>query len=61
MRGVLPSMLVREDLEQLLHGEHSQSTNLISSLFDVTSRLVIEELLASQQAASLGGRGRDER
>ena len=61
MRGVLPSMLVREDLEQLLHGEHSQSTNLVSSLVDVISRLVIQELLASQQAASLGGRGRDER
>ncbi len=61
MRGVLPSMLVREDLEQLLHGERSQSTNLISSLVDVISRLVIQELLASQQAASLGGRGRDER
>ena len=54
-------MLVREDLEQLLHGERSQSTNLISSLVDVISRLVIQELLASQQAASLGGRGRDER
>jgi putative transposase len=61
MRRVPPSMLVHEELEQLLHGEHGESTNVISTLVDVISRLVIQELLEGEQADYLDGRGRYER
>lgn len=61
MRRLPPSMLVREELAELLRGEHAESTNVISSLVDVISRLVIQELLEGEQGDFLGGRGRYER
>lgn len=45
MRRVPPSMLVREELAELLHGKHAEGTNVISSLVEVISRLVVQELL----------------
>jgi hypothetical protein len=61
MRRARPSMLVREELAELLRGEHDNGTNVVSTLLDVVSRLVIQELLEAEQADVLGGRGRYER
>ncbi len=61
MRRVPPSMLVREDLDRLLHGGVGQQSNVISALVDTVTRLVVQELLEAEQADYLGGRGRDER
>jgi len=61
MRRLPPSVLAREELDQLLHGRHAEGTNLISVLIEVMSRLVIQQLLEAEQADFLGGRGRYER
>jgi putative transposase len=61
MRRLPPSVLVREELDQLLHGGAAPSTNIISELVDTVSRLVIQQLLEAEQADFLGGRGRYER
>jgi putative transposase len=58
MRRVPPSMLVREELDRLLHGEVDEETNIISVLVDTVTRLVVQELLEGEQADFLGGRGR---
>ncbi len=54
-------MLVREDLDRLLHGGVGEQSNIISSLVDTVTRLVVQELLEAEQADYLGGRGRYER
>lgn len=61
MRRVPPSMLVREELDRLLHGGAGEGTNIVSALVDTVTRLVVQELLEAEQADYLGGRGRDER
>lgn len=61
MRRVPPSMVVGEELAELLHGEHAEGTNVISSLVEVISRLVIQELLEGEQSDFLGSRGRYQR
>ena len=61
MRRVPPSMLVREELDQLLHGELDKGTNIVSSLVDTVTRLVVQQLLEAEQSDFLGGRGRYER
>jgi putative transposase len=61
MRRLSPSMLVREELEQLLRGGADEGTNIISALVDTITRLVTQQLLEGEQADFLGGRGRYER
>jgi putative transposase len=61
MRRVPPSVLVREELDQLLRGGVDDKTNIISALVDVVTRLVIQQLLEGEQSDLLGGRGRYER
>jgi hypothetical protein len=61
MRRVSPSVLVREELDQLLRGGVDDRTNIISALVDVVTRLVIQQLLEAEQSDALGGRGRYER
>jgi putative transposase len=61
MRRVPPSMLVREDLDALLHGGVEPGTNIVSELVDTVTRLVLQQLLEGEQADYLGGRGRYER
>jgi transposase-like protein len=51
-------MLVREELDQLLHGELDEGTNIVSSLVDTVTRLVVQQLLEAEQSDFLGGRGR---
>jgi len=58
MRRVPPSMHVREELEQLLHGGVEEETNIVSALVDTVTRLVVQELLEAEQSDFLGGRGR---
>ncbi len=61
MRRVPPSMLVREELDQLLHGSVDEGTNIVSSLVETITRMVVQELLEAEQADFLGGRGRYQR
>jgi putative transposase len=61
MRRVPPSMLAREDLAALLAGGVDDGTNIVSSLVDTVTRLVVQELLEAEQADFLGRRGRYER
>lgn len=61
MRRVAPSVLVREELDALLHGGVDPGTNIISTLVDTVTRLVVQQLLEGEQADYLGGRGRYER
>jgi transposase-like protein len=61
MRRVPPSMLVREELDRLLHEETDEGTNIVSALVDTVTRLVVQQLLEAEQVDFLGGRGRYER
>jgi len=61
MRRVPPSMIVRGDLDRLLHGSVDEGTNIVSALVDTVTRLVVQELLEAEQSDYLGGRGRYER
>jgi transposase-like protein len=54
-------MLVREDLNRLLAGGVDEGTNIISTLIETVTRLVVQELLEAEQADYLGGRGHYER
>ena len=54
-------MLVREELDRLFRGDLDSATNVVSTLVDTVTRLVVQELLESEQADFLGGRGRYER
>src|SRR5215211_6730971 len=61
MRRVAPSVLVRDELDRLLHGGADAGTNIISTLVETVTRLVVQELVEAEQADFLGGRGRYER
>src|SRR5579875_2185093 len=61
VRRLSPSMLVREELDALLHGGAVAGDNIVSQLVDIVSRLVIQELLEAEQSDFLGGRGRYQR
>jgi putative transposase len=61
MRRLPPSVLVREELDQLLRGALDEDTNIVSSFVEVVTRLVTQQLLEAEQADFLGGRGRYER
>jgi transposase-like protein len=54
-------VLVREELNHLLHGGADEGANIISTLVETITRLVVQELLEVEQADFLGGRGRYER
>jgi transposase-like protein len=54
-------VLVREELDHLLHGGVDEGTNIISTLVETITRLVVQELLEAEQADFLGGRGRYQR
>jgi len=61
MRRVAPSVIAREQLLELLAGGGERESNIVSSLVEVVTRLVVQELLEGEQADFLGGRGRYER
>jgi putative transposase len=54
-------VLVREELKRLLAEGVDRETNIVSSLVETVTRLVVQELLEGEQADALGGRGRYER
>jgi putative transposase len=58
MRRVPPSVLVREELDRLLSGGVDRETNIVSAFVDTVTRLVVQELLETEQADALEGRGR---
>jgi putative transposase len=58
MKKVAPSVLVREELDRLLHGAVDRETNIVSALVERATRLVVQELLEAEQEEFLGGRGR---
>lgn len=61
MRRVAPSVMAREQLQGLLAGGVDRQANIVSSLVEVVTRLVVQELVEGEQADYLGGRGRYER
>jgi putative transposase len=61
MRRLPPSVLVREELDRLLGSGVDESTNIISTLVDTITRLVVQEVLEAEQADFLGRRGRYQR
>ena len=58
MRRVAPSVLAREQLQQLLAGGLGSESSIVSALVETVSRLVVQELLEGEQRDFLGGRGR---
>jgi putative transposase len=61
MRRVAPSVMAREQLQQLLAGGVVAEANIVSALVETVTRLVVQELLEAEQGDFLGGRGRYER
>jgi hypothetical protein len=61
MRRVAPSVMAREQLQELLAGGVGRETNIVSALVETVSRLVVQELLEGEQRDFLGGRGRYDR
>jgi putative transposase len=61
MRRVAPSVLAREQLQQLLAGGADSETNIVSALVETVTRLVVQGLLEGEQRDFLGGRGRYDR
>ncbi len=60
MRRVAPSMIVREEIGELLAGGVGPETNILSALAQLGVRYVVQQGLESEQADHLG-RGRYER
>ena len=61
MRRVAPSVIAREQLQELLAGGADRETNIVSALVETVTRLVVQELLEGEQQDFLGGRGRYDR
>ncbi|MGH3780277.1 MAG: hypothetical protein ACRDRO_06520 [Pseudonocardiaceae bacterium] len=61
MGRVAPSVIAREQLQELLTGGVGRGSNIVSPLVETVTRLVVQELLEGEQAEFLGGRGRYER
>jgi hypothetical protein len=61
MRGVPPSVLVREKLDGLLSEGVDREANIVSARVETVTRLVVQELLEGEQADVLGGGCRCER
>jgi transposase-like protein len=58
---VAPSVIAREQLQNLLSGGADRGSNIVSALVETVTRLVVQELLEAEQVDYLGGRGRYER
>jgi transposase-like protein len=58
MRRVPPSVIAREELDQLLAHGGTPQDNVISRLVELATRFVVQQLLEGDQADFLGGRGR---
>ncbi len=58
IRKVAPSVMAREELDQLLAGGVDEGANLISEVVATCTRLVIQSLVEAEQRDFLGGRGR---
>jgi hypothetical protein len=56
MRRVAPSVIAREQLQELLAGGMGQESNIVSALVETVTRLVVQELLEVEQGDYLGGR-----
>jgi putative transposase len=61
MGRVAPSVIAREQLQELFTGGVGRGSNIVSALVEAVTRLVVQELLEGEQAEFLGGRGRYER
>jgi Transposase, Mutator family len=61
MQRVAPSVIARQQLQQLLSGGVDRESNIVSALVETVTRVVVQELLEGEQADYLGGRGRYER
>jgi type IV secretory pathway TrbD component len=61
MRRVAPSVIAREQLQDLLAGGADRQMNIVSALVDTVTRLVVQELLEAEQHDFVGGRGRYDR
>jgi Transposase, Mutator family len=59
MRRVAPSVIAREQLQELLAGGVGRQMNIVSALVETVTRLVVQELVEGEQA--VGGRARYER
>jgi len=58
MQRVAPSVIARQQLQELLAGGADSGSNIISALVETVTRVVVQELLEGEQADYLGGRGR---
>jgi putative transposase len=61
MGRVAPSVIARQQLQELLSGGADRGSNIVSALVEVVTRVVVQELLEGEQADFLGGRGRYQR
>src|ERR1700694_2770260 len=61
MGKVAPSVIARDQLNDLVVGGASRQTNVIATLVGLVTRLVVQELVEGEQGDFLGGRGRYER
>ena len=61
MRRVAPSVIAREQLQELLGGGVDRQSNIVSALVETVTRLVVQELVEGEQHDFLGGRGRYDR
>jgi putative transposase len=61
MQRVAPSVMARQQLQELLAGGAECGSNIVSALVETVTRVVVQELLEGEQADYLGGRGRYER
>jgi putative transposase len=61
MRRVAPSVIAREQLQELLSDGVGRESNVVSALVETVTRLVVQELLEAEQADYRGGRGPYER
>ena len=55
MGKVAPSVVAREQLNELLAGGASRETNVISTLVGLVTRLVVQELVEGEQGTSWAG------
>ncbi|MCA1821228.1 MAG: hypothetical protein LC644_05590 [Pseudonocardia sp.] len=60
MGRVAPSVIARQQLQELLSGGADRGSNIVSALVEAVTRLVVQEL-EGEQADFLGGRGRYQR
>jgi signal-transduction protein with cAMP-binding, CBS, and nucleotidyltransferase domain len=54
MRRIAPSVIAREQLQELLSDGVGRESNVVSALVETVTRLVVQELLEAEQADYLG-------